>query len=57
MFRLSEHKYSYLLYYLDLKPERIHFPALIQLIPTLSTTGSASQSQSSQALGHTCSRT
>ena len=41
-FCLSEHKYSYLLYYLDLKPEWIHFPALIQLIPTLSTAGSAS---------------
>ena len=56
-FCLSEHKYSYSLYYLDLKPEWIHFPALIQLIPTLSTAGSASQSQSSQALGHTCSHT
>ena len=46
-FRSLEHKYSYSLYYLDLKPEWIHFPALIQLIPTLSTAGSASQSQSS----------
>ena len=57
MFCLSEHKYSYLLYYLDLKPEWIHFPALIQLTPTLSIAGSASRSQSSQALGCTCSHT
>ena len=56
-FRSSEHKYSYLLYYLDLKSEWIHFPALIQLTPTLSTAGSASWSQSSQALGCTCSHT
>ena len=41
-FRSLEHKYSYSLYYLDLKPEWIHFPALAQLIPTLSTAGSAS---------------
>ena len=41
-FRLSEYKYSYLLYYLDFKPEWIHFPALVQLTPTLSTAGSAS---------------
>ena len=47
MFRSSEHKYSYSLYYLDLKPKWIHFPALVQLIPTLSTAGSASRSQSS----------
>ena len=47
VFHSSEHKYSYSLYYLDFKPKWIHFPALVQLTPTLSTTGSASQSQSS----------
>ena len=41
----------------DFKPYQTHFPALVSWPPATSTAGSASWSQSSWALGHTCCHT